>query len=208
MQEGDSSSLRYALSFTSGGLLLRESMVALAVFETLADWALVREQLMRSNDLQQRTVQSRRTISREVVGRLSQLGEDELGLLGEAGPQERESILWLATCRRYAILGEFAEEVVRERFLLLTPSVSKSDFDAFLRGKAVWHPEVLDLSDSTRAKLGQNAFRMLREAGLLSSAGEVLRVVLSRRLLDLLSEHSPFDLRFFPTDQGGDLRER
>jgi hypothetical protein len=183
-------------------------MVALAVFETLADWALVREQLMRSNDLQQRTVQSRRTISREVVGRLSQLGEDELGLLGEAGPQERESILWLATCRRYAILGEFAEEVVRERFLLLTPSVSKSDFDAFLRGKAVWHPEVLDLSDSTRAKLGQNAFRMLREAGLLSSAGEVLRVVLSRRLLDLLSEHSPFDLRFFPTDQGGDLRER
>jgi hypothetical protein len=160
---------------------------------------MVREELMNSNSLQQRTIQSRRTLSREVVGRLSALSAGEIALLEESSPDERAHLMWVAACRRYALVGEFAEEVVRERFLLLTPSLEHQDFDGFFRGKALWHPELDALTDSTRRKLRQNVFRMLREASLVSESGRILGVILSPRVEAVLNLRRPSDLRFFPT---------
>lgn len=194
---------RYALSFTSGGLLIAEGQRALEIWRRSADWTSVRAELMEANSLQLRTVQSRRTLSREVVGRLSKLETEELHLLGTASPQERGHIMWVAACRRYALLGEFAEEVVREHMLLLTPSLRLQDFDSFTREKSLWHPELNALADTTRRKLRQNTFRMLREAGLLMEDGVIPRVFLSTRLEELLGTHDPSDLRLFPTMQGG-----
>ena len=45
-------------------------------------------------------------------------------------------------------------------------------------------------------------FKMLREAELLSKAGEIMPAVLSERVAAVLSARSPSDLRFFPTQQG------
>jgi len=111
--------------------------------------------------------------------------------------------MWVAACRRYALLGEFAEEVVREHMLLLTPSLRLQDFDSFTREKSLWHPELTALADTTRRKLRQNTFRMLREAGLLMDDGVIPTVFLSPRLEELLGTRDPSDLRFFPTTQGG-----
>lgn len=194
---------RYALSFTSGGLLIVEGRRALEIWHRMLDWDLVRAELMASNTLQLRTVQSRRTVSREVVGRLSKLDASELDLLESPSSQERGYLMWVAACRRYALLGEFAEEVVRERLLLLTPSLHLEDFDSFIRDKALWHPELDTLADTTTRKLRQNSFRMLREAGLLAEDGVVLNAFLSTRLEELLEAREPSDLRFFPTTQGG-----
>lgn len=193
---------RYALSFTSGGLLATEARQTLAVWRNAQDWDLVRAELMASNTLQLRTVQSRRTVSREVVGRLSELNERELELLEDSSPQERVHLLWVAVCRRYALVGEFAEEIVRERFLLLTPSLQRGDFDVFIRGKALWHEELDALTESTRRKLRQNTFRMLREAGLVDDAGAILNTILSNRVQSVLELRRPSDVRFFPTQQG------
>lgn len=195
----EASESRYALSFTVGGLLVREALQTLTLWHSLRDWDAVRAELMNSNSLQQRTVQSRRTMSREVVGRLSELVDPELDLLSEGSSQEQAELMWVAACRRYGLLAEFAEEVVRERFLLLTPTLTLTDFDVFVRGKSMWHAELNDLAESTGRKLRQNTFRMLREAGLIGEDGVILRTILSPRLDDLLRERSPSDVRFFPT---------
>ena len=55
--------------------------------------------------------------------------------------------------------------MLRERFLLLTPTLGHDDFDSFLRGKALWHNEIAGLKDSTLRKLRANLFLMLAEAG-------------------------------------------
>ena len=44
--------------------------------------------------------------------------------------------MWAAACRRYELIGDFAEEVVRERFLLMTPTLGTEDFERFMAGKA------------------------------------------------------------------------
>ena len=103
---------------------------------------------------------------------------------------ERGHLLWAAACRRYDLIGEFAEEVLRERFLLLTPTLDHDDFDSFIRGKALWHEEVAGLKDSTLRKLRANVFRMLVEAALLTEDGRILQAVLSTRVSDSLAARS------------------
>jgi hypothetical protein len=120
-------------------------------------------------------------------------------LLIDSTTPERGHIMWAAACRRYGLIGEFAEEVLRERFLLLAPTLDYDDFDTFIRGKALWHEEVADLKESTLRKLRSNLFRMLVEAGLLSDDGNIQPAMLSARVTDVLADRTSSEIRFFPT---------
>jgi Putative inner membrane protein (DUF1819) len=191
---------RYQLSFTSGALLMREATIAAPLYLRERDWSKVRALVDEDNLLQARTVASGRRVAREVAQRLAALKDDEIELLLEATATERAHLLWVAACRHYDFIGDFAEEVVRERFLLLTPTLNYGDFDSFVRGKVLWHEELAELKDSTLRKLRANLFRMLQEAGLLSEGGHIIQAVLSTRVVDALAARMPTDLRFFPTN--------
>lgn len=192
---------RYALSFTSGALLAREAMIAAPLFLVVRDWSAVRDQLGAENLLQARTASSGLRLAREVTQRLAVLTEAELKLLRDTSPGERGHLMWIAACRRYAFIGDFAEEVVRERFLLLMPTLGYDDFDSFVHGKVLWHPELAEVKGSTLQKLRWAVFKMLTEAGLLAD-GEIVHASLSTRLRDALNGQLPNDIRFFPTRDG------
>ena len=85
----------------------------------------------------------------------------------------KANLLWVAVCRRYPFIREFATEVLREHFLVLRRRLVFADFDHFLNAKALWHAELDDIAKSTQLKLRQNLFRMLREADLLSDQYEI-----------------------------------
>lgn len=190
---------RYALSFTSGGLLVREASVIVAEYLRSRDWATVRHSVTEQNLLQARTTSSSVRVTRETIQRLSVFDDSELELVAEASLTERCHLLWAAACRRYELIGDFAEEVLRERFLLMTPTLSTQDFERFMTGKSLWHSELDELKSSTRAKLRQNIFRMLHEAGLRSEDGAIVPAVLSERVYQVLAARGPSGIRFFPT---------
>ena len=193
---------RYALSFTTGALLAREAVLLAPVYIEQRDWELVRDLAVKENLLQARTHRTGVRLASETVQRLSVLADGEVDLLIEATASERAHLMWAAACRRYEFIGDFAEEVVREQFLLLAPTLEYQDFDGFVRAKALWHEELAELKDSTLQRLRSNVFKMLREAELLSKAREIMPAVLSERVAGVLSARSPSDLRFFPTRQG------
>ena len=194
---------RYALSFTSGALLMREAAIAAPLYLREHDWSKVRAAIEQDNLLQTRTLASGHRLTREVAQRLEVLSDKELEVLIDATATERGHLLWAAVCRRYDLIGEFAEEVLRERFLLLAASLDHDDFDSFIRTKALWHEELADLKDSTVRKLRSNVFRMLVEAGLLSDDGRIQQAVLSERVTDFLDARTPSDVGFFPTGASG-----
>ncbi len=189
---------RYALSFTSGGLLAREGEVVARVYLATRDWSATRAHVIEANLLQARTSSSSSRITREAIQRISVLSDSELELLVQASHTELRHLMWAAACRRYEVIGDFAEEVLRERFLLMTPTLSIDDFERFLAGKSLWHPELDELKPSTSQKLRQNLFRMLHEAGLRTPDGQIIPIVLSTRVADVLAGRTPSDLRFFP----------
>ena len=190
---------RYALSFTTGALLAREGALLAPVFLERRDWEQVRDEAVEGNLLQARTYRTGVRLVREMVKRLSALSGDEVELLVEATASERGYLMWVAACRRYELIGEFAEEVLRERYLTLASTLGYEDFDSFVRAKALWHEEVATVKESTLQKLRSNVFKMMHEAELLSEAGYIMPAVLSERVAARLSARTPSDLRFFPT---------
>lgn len=201
MDDVPAESQRYALSFTTGALLAREAAALAPVYLEQRDWRTVRDLAARGNLLQSRTSTSGVRVVRETVKRLSALTDDEIDLLTDSTASERAHLMWVAACRRYELIGDFAEEVVRERFLLLTPTLDHRDFDAFIRSKAIWHEELVEIKESTLAKLRSNVFRMLQQAELLSAAGHIMPALLSERVATALGARTLSDLRYFPIRQ-------
>lgn len=191
--------VRYALSFTSGGLLVREASAVAPVYLRERDWSHARAAIDEANLLQTRTRSAGVRLAREVVQRLSVLSAGELELLVDATLTERGHLMWAAACRRYDLIGEFAEEVLRERFLTLAGTVSYADYDTFYRSKAMWHDELDQVTDSSYKKLRQVLFRMMNEAELLNAQHHIEPALLSARVVDCLHERTPSDIRFFPT---------
>ncbi|MCT2253001.1 DUF1819 family protein [Corynebacterium sanguinis] len=190
---------RYALSFTTGGLLAREAAKLAPVYLELRDWSKARNVAVNENLLQARTRSTGVRLVRETVKRLSALSDHEVEVVIGATASDRGHLMWAAACRRYELIGEFAEEVLRERFLTLAGTVSHEDYDSFYRAKAMWHDELDDVTEASYKKLRQVVFKMMVEAGLLSPKGAIEPVLLSARVAECLTERSPSDIRFFPT---------
>ena len=206
MSEPSQEQERYALSFTSGSLLSREAAVAAPLYLEARDWNTVRLRLQNDNLLQARTASSAARLSREVTQRLAVFRDEELEFLQDASLTERSQLMWVAACRRYGFIGDFAEEVVREKFLLMNPTLRHEDFESFVRSKSLWHPELSEVKPSTLQKLKTTLFRMLVEAGLLAD-GQIVETVLSLRLQDLLGGRTVDDVRFFPARNEGAVQE-
>lgn len=190
---------RYALSFTTGGLLEREAAALAPVYVEHRDWVKVRDLAVEGNLLQARTYRTGVRLVRETVKRLSALSDGEVGILAEVTASERAHLMWAAACRRYDLIGEFAEEVLRERFLTLAGTVSYDDYDSFYRAKAMWHDELDDVTDQSYKKLRQVLFKMMVEADLLTPQGAIEPALLSPRVAHCLTQRTPSDIRFFPT---------
>jgi len=190
---------RYALSFTTGALMAREGALLAPAYVERRDWEQVRDEAVEGNLLQARTHSTGVRLVRETVKRLSTLSDDEVELLVEATASERGHLMWAAACRRYELIGEFAEEVLRERYLTLGSMLTHGDFDRFVRTKALWHDELATVKESTLQKLRSNVFKMLQEAELLSQPGYIVPAVLSGHVAARLNARTPSDLRFFPT---------
>lgn len=196
-------SKRYRISFTSGSLHHLESVQMAELYRDLGDWKAVRAEALRSNLLQARTERTAKTICREIIDRLKTLNEQELVFLIEADRQSQANLLWVAVCRVYRFVADFAVEVVRERFLAMKNDLSNEDFEAFFNRKAEWHDELDKTTLSTRNKLRQVIFRMLREAGLLTKENSINAVILSPALFELLHQNNPDDLMLFPIFENG-----
>ncbi len=189
---------KYSLSLATGGLFHPESVLVTALYLELKDWQAVRDQVAAQNLLQARTQSSSARICREIVARLKTLNDPMLHLLVETHHQEQGYMLWLAACRRYRFVSDFAVDVLHERFTALKRDLNYEDFDAFFNRKSEWHPELDALRPDTRNKWRRVLFKMLREADLLTVNHSINAAPLSRRLIELISRDNVMELSYFP----------
>ena len=189
---------KYCMSFTTGGLFQREAMRLTELYQKLGNWESASEEAISQNLLQARTLNSSKRVCREIVARLRTLGSGELDLFVDANLQEQRYLLWLAVCRRYQFIGDFAIEVLRERFITLKTDLSHEDFDSFFNRKSDWHDELDQLRPATKNKLRQVLFRILREADLVTETGIINAAMLSPRLLDEIPKENRNNAMFFP----------
>lgn len=189
---------RYSMSFTSGTLLYRETLTVAQLHERIGEWQAVRDEVIADNLLQMRTLNASKRIFREVASRLKELTPEERTILLDGSRPDQNYLLWLAICKRYRFIYDFAVEVVREKYLRLDLDLSYDDYDLFFNTKAEWHPEVEGVAESTRNKQRQVVFKMMREAELLSKDNRIIPAMLAPRVVEAIAEDSPAHLAVFP----------
>ena len=189
---------KYSMAFTTGGLFYRESVTLAMLFIELNDWNSVREQVLSENLLQSRTLNTSKRQCREIISRLKTLDQKELDLLISGSTQEQKYLLWLAVCRHYRFIAEFAEEVIRERYIGLKHDLQYDEFDFFFNKKSEWHPELEEITSTTRNKLRQVLFKILRDAELLTVRNTINASLLSQRLLAAIPRQCRKDVFLFP----------
>lgn len=186
------------MSFTTGGLFRHESVKLASLFIELSDWETVRRKALADNLLQTRSISTSKRIFREACPRLKTLSLKEMSLLVDGSNQEQGCILWLAVCRRYEFISNFAREVMRERYLSLRTDIRYEDFDYFFHKESILHPELGKIRQTTQNKLRQVLFRILREADLLTAGGKINPPLLSTRFVRTVSGKDYSDLFLFP----------
>ena len=188
----------YKLSFTAGSLLHKDSVLLAKSLLRIGNWEDTRKQAIANNLLQSRTVSTAIRTIREVGHRLQTLSTPELELLVNGSSDEQAQILWIAICRYYRLIAEFASDVVREKFLSMSYQLEEEDFDFFFNKKAELYDELEETQQVTRNKLKQVVFRMLREAGLISDDRRILPTILSSQIKKLIAYQGRQAFLIFP----------
>jgi hypothetical protein len=189
---------KYIMSFTAGALLYHETIIVAKLIVEIGNWDEVRDKILADNALQMRTPNSSKRIYREIAPRLKQLTPSEFELLQNGSYREQHYLLWLAVCKRYRFIYDFAVEILREKFLKLDFELTNNEYEVFFDTKAEWHPEVERVAKSTRIKQRQIVFKMMRDAELLSADNLIIPALLSPRLKETIASDDPGHFSIFP----------
>ena len=189
------------MSFATGGLYVNESVIIAGLHRPGGNWRVTSAAALQSGAFPVRKESSARRSIREITNRLRCLSPSELEILLTGGRSEQTALLWLATCRAYRFIGEFTVQILNERYLSFRTEVSYDDFDSLYAAKAEWSPKLSGLSVLSRAKLRAVMFRMMREAEIISPTNYILGALLPPSIREMISQHNPEELRFFPGAQ-------
>jgi hypothetical protein len=186
------------MSFTAGSIFFQESVKFAELYLEFGDWDETKNYIIHQNILQARTLNTSKRICTEIISRLKTMNKQELEFLLDSSSQDQAYLLWLAICRRYQFIGDFAIEVIRERFISLKTDLNYIDFDSFFNQKSEWHVELENIKSSTRNKLRQVLFKILREADLLTENNLINVATLSPSLIEIICQNDKREILYFP----------
>ena len=187
--------MKYKFSFTAVGLSPVTMQVLAGMYRECGSWDGVYARALKENTLNCRTKSALERVGGELVRRLSVLTAEETDRFAENRLGERNIFAWLAACRFYEMLGDFAVEALHEAYVSGQKTYTHEDYEKFVNAKRTLHPELDEISDKTYAKVRQVIFKMMSEAGFLDAKGNIVPVVMDRELVNFILER---DFAFFP----------
>lgn len=162
-------SRQFKLSFTAIALGLREASEVLSLLRSTGCWEATASLAVEENPFQKSTSSSTRRIFREVRQRLETLDPSTLEQFEEVSSDDQKAILLIAACKCYPFLFDFIRSTLAEKSQVFDFHLSKEDFDVFWNRSLIDSKELESIADSTRKKIRQVTFRLLAEAGVISS---------------------------------------
>lgn len=195
----------YNLGFTALSLRPELARIVGEIYQAEGDWDAARRRILATNALQTRSSASAVRQERELRQRLALLTADQLAVLVEAPAGDRAAVAWLAAMKHSEFVFDFAAEVLRDKLELHDPVLRASDYERFVEGKTLVHPQLSRLTPSSAAKIRRVLLRMLVEAGLLApgaALGTIHRPVLSPELRRAVTGDDPRWLAGFLVPRG------
>jgi hypothetical protein len=131
--------------------------------------------------------------------RLSTLTNEEIEVLADGDLNDKKCITLLALCKSYRFVLDFVVEVVREKALIYDFEIRESDYNTFVNRKIYDHPELEQLSETTKNKIKQVLFRIFAEVGLIDNARSrvIQHILIAPRVNNIVSSDNPELLKIF-----------
>lgn len=156
----------YGASFTSGALLLHESIVVIP-FLLNNDIDGLKQEIELGKALKINSASSRKRKVGEITKRFKSVKLVVWERFIESDEQEKVLILYYACLKTYPILKDFQIDVLLRKWLNYSLSYDKYVFFDFLFKQTENHPEIDEWTDETKNKLSSVINVMLSELGLL-----------------------------------------
>lgn len=153
---------RYKFSFTAASLRLNEMIYTARNLDFLKDDELIKE-------LGAGKSSTGRRMFIELKNRINKLTPSQRKLLAEGDLIIQKQIAFLAICKSYSFIRDFAIEVLREKVLLFDYQLTEGEYLTFFRQKSENHVEMENLSDLSRYKVKQVTFKILEQAGIIDN---------------------------------------
>jgi len=181
----------YDSDLIGGSLLVREARIIADLLLSKADDAEWKRVIQTENRLQKRSPATAKRQASALRKRLERLDEPFWRALRDGDDELASQIAFVAVLERNLLLVEFVETVLRDAFILRAEKLAQYQWMDFLEDRAHRDPTIADWTESSKKKMGQVAFRILAEVGLLQSTRSLrLQNILVRPEVNVLLEDS------------------
>ena len=188
--------IKYRLSFGTGNTYINESNLILKKYLENKDWKEIEKYSIENNILQTNTFSSAKRIFREISLRLKSLSHQEQEFFIRSNYLDQSILIWIAICRTYKFIGDFASMIISEKFNSYQLELDYNDFNYFYEQQKVFHEELNSLKDSTRKKLRQVIFRIIKDLNMISKTKKITPLLPSIELKEI-SKLTRKDLKLF-----------
>ena len=188
--------IKYRLSFGTGNAYINESNLILKKYLENKDWKETEKYNIENNILQTNSFSSAKRIFREISLRLKSLSNEEQEFFIKSNYVDQSILIWISICRTYKFIGDFSSIIISEKFNSYQLEINYNDFNYFFEKQIVFHEELSLLKDSTRKKLRQVIFRIMKDLNLVSKNMEITPLMPSVELKKI-SKTTKKDLKLF-----------
>jgi len=181
----------YDSDLIGGSLLVRESRVIAELLLEQANEEQWKQAIQTENRLQKRSPATAKRQAGALRKRLERLDEPFWRALRDGDDELATQVAFVAVLERNLLLVEFVETVLRDAFILRAEKLAHYQWLDFLEDRAHRDPAIEDWTESSKKKMGQVAFRILAEVGLLQSTRSLrLQHMLVRPEVNVVLEDS------------------
>lgn len=159
----------YNAEISAGSLMLRESRKVAKLLLAGADEKTWHQAIYVDNILQKKVPATAKRMARLIRNRLEPMSPDLWKLIVNGSAETSLQALLAAAIHHSRLLGDFLNNVVKEKYRIFDKQVTVQDWKKFLYTCELRDSVVTQWTETTRAKLGQVIFRILAEARYLDS---------------------------------------
>ncbi len=161
----------YHARMTSGALLINESRKIAGLFKEIDinDKSAWQKAIITDNVLQKRSPESAKRLANYIRQRLKNAPPCLIDIVLNSSADVVTQALFAIAINYDHLLGDFIDQVVRDRIRRFKKSLPRQLWDEFLNNCSGYAPEVKKWSKNTCTKLGQTAFLILTQAGYIEN---------------------------------------
>jgi hypothetical protein len=188
--------IKYRLSFGTGNAYINESNLILKKYLENKDWRETEKYSIENNILQTNTLSSSKRIFREISLRLKSLSQQEQEFFIRSNYVDQSILIWISICRTYKFIGDFASIIISEKFSSYQIELDYNDFNYFYAQQKDFYEELNSLKDSTRQKLRQVIFKIMKDLNIISKTKEITPLLPSKEIKEI-SINTTNDMQLF-----------